>query len=163
MKSNYEGFRGWIKYVRDYKDNKDFTSENLVEKELRSRIKQLETNYAEQSKLLALRNKTIDVLNDEITSLRKRNHELRKTLEKQCQTASELEILLKEKELSRRKSAGAVGGLKAKISVLKKDLARANHKILWLSNNQKAPTIEEIKAYETRMKEVEKKQKKTID
>ena len=23
MKTNYEGFRGWINYVRDYKDNKD--------------------------------------------------------------------------------------------------------------------------------------------
>ena len=64
-----------------------------------------------------------------------------------------------EKELLRRKTAGQVDGLKAKISVLKKDLARANQKINWLSNNQKAPTKEEILAYELQMKEVEKKLK----
>ena len=30
-------------------------------------------------------------------------------------------------------------------------------KIQWLSNNQKAPTKEEIKAYDLQMKEVEKR------
>ena len=42
---------------------------------------------------------------------------------------------------------------------LKQDLERANQKIKWLKTNQKAPSKEEIIAYETRQREVEKRQK----
>ena len=65
--------------------------------------------------------------------------------------------MLNAKEEQRRKAAGQVGGLKATITKLTKELERANQKINWLKTNQKAPTKEEIIAYETRMKEVEKR------
>lgn len=148
--SNYDGFRGWLNYIRDYKDNKNLLGENLKEKELQDRI---------IDNLLVLRNQRIDVLTQEITDLRKRNDELRRNQNTTMKENEKLQEKVKEKELARRKNAGAIGGLKAKINELTKDLERANQKITWLKTNQKAPTKEEIIAYETRMKEVEKRQK----
>lgn len=40
-----------------------------------------------------------------------------------------------------------------------RELERANKKIIWLSNNQKAPTKEEIIAYDFQYKEVERRNK----
>jgi chromosome segregation ATPase len=159
MKSNYDGFRGWLNYIRDYKDNKDLLGENLKEKELQDTIEKLTTNSKEKDNLLALRNQRIDVLNQEITDLKQRNDELRRNLNTTMKENEKLQEKVKEKEKARRKNAGAIGGLKAKINELTKDLERANQKITWLKTNQKAPTKEEIIAYETRMKEVEKRQK----
>lgn len=159
MKSNYDGFRGWLNYIRDYKDNKNLLGENLKEKELNDRIDQLRGLAKEQSDLLVLRNNRIDNCNQEITDLRKRNDELRRNLNTTMKENEKLQEKVKEKEKARRKNAGAIGGLKAKINELTKDLERANQKITWLKTNQKAPTKEEIIAYETRMKEVEKRQK----
>lgn len=163
MKSNYNGIRGWLNYVRDYKDNKDILGENLKEKELNDKITQLENINKEQSDLLALRSKTIDVLNDELTQQKKRNNELRKTLEKQCDVSNDLEAIINKKELERRKNAGAIGGLKKKINELNYELEKAKHKINFLEKSKHAPSKEEIIAYETRMKEVEKKLKKNVD
>lgn len=159
MKSNYDGFRGWLNYIRDYKDNKDLLGENTLEKELREEIEKLKANSKEKDNLLALRNQRIDVLNQEITDLKQRNDELRRNLNTTMKENDKLQEKVEEKEKARRKNAGAIGGLKAKINELTKDLERANQKITWLKTNQKAPTKEEIIAYETRMKEVEKRQK----
>jgi len=160
MKNDYKGIKGLIKYIRDYKDNiknahqyNEYIDEKI---KLQEQLNQLifEKNMLEaelceiEHKLKCERidNKTrqnlIHSLNEEINKLTKK---------------------VEERELLRRKTAGQVGGLKAKVSVLKKDLARANQKINWLSNNQKAPTKEEIIAYETCMKKVEKNLKKNID
>lgn len=163
MKSNYNGIRGWLNYIRDYKDNKDILGENLKEKELNDKITQLENISKEKDNLLALRNQRIDVLNQEITDLKQRNDELRRNLGTTMKANNELQEKLRITENARRKNAGAIGGLKAENNKLKKDLAKANQKINWLSNNQKAPTKEEILAYELQMKEVEKKLKKDID
>lgn len=159
MKSNYDGFRGWLNYIRDYKDNKNLLGENLKEKELNDRIDQLRGLAKEQSDLLVLRNNRIDNCNQEIIDLRKRNDELRRNLGTTMKANNELQEKLRITEKARRKNAGAIGGLTAKINELKQDLERANQKITWLKTNQKAPTKEEIIAYETRMKEVEKRQK----
>lgn len=167
MKTNYEGFRGWINYVRDYKDNKDndLISANEVIKannkiqRLEKKVEQLSYIGKEKDNLIMLREKRIEATNNKLTSYIKRNDELRSTLETQCKITKELEEKVKEKELARRKNAGAIGGLKAENNKLKQDLERANQKIIWLKTNQKAPTKEEILAYEMRMKEVEKRQK----
>lgn len=163
MKSNYDGFRGWLNYIRDYKDNKDLLGENTLEKELRDEIEKLKEKLKENSKekdnLLALRNQRIDVLNQETIDLKQRNDELRRNLGTTMKANNELQEKIKEKEKARRKNAGAIGGLKAENNKLKQDLERANQKITWLKTNQKAPTKEEIIAYETQMKEVEKRQK----
>lgn len=159
MKSNYDGFRGWLNYIRDYKDNKNLLGENLKEKELREEIEKLKANSKEKDNLLALRNQRIDVLIQEITDFKKRNDELRRNLNTTMKENEKLQEKVEEKEKARRKNAGAIGGLKAKINELTKDLEKAEHKITWLKTNQKAPSKEEIIAYETRQKEVEKRQK----
>ena len=157
--SNYDGFRGWLNYIRDYNDNKDLLGENTLEKELREEIEKLKANSKEKDNLLVLRNKRIDSCNEEIINLKRRNNELRKAMQEFGKENKKLQEKVQEKETARRKNAGAIGGLKAKINELKLDLERANQKITWLKTNQKAPTKEEIIAYETRMKEVEKRQK----
>lgn len=170
MKSNYNGFRGWLNYVRDYKDNKDLLGENLREKELNDKINELNDEIEkllyigkEKDNLITLKDKRIEAMGNKISSYAKRTDELRSVVETLSKENDVINEQLKIKELARRKTAGQVGGLTAKINVLKKDLARANLKINWLSNNQKAPTKEEILAYELQMKEVEKKLKKDID
>ena len=170
MKSNYNGFRGFWNYIKDYKDNKDLLGENLREKELNDKINELndeieKSSYIarEKDNLLALKEKRIEAMGSKISSYAKRTDELRSVVETLSKENDVINEQLKIKELARRKNAGAIGGLKAKISVLKKDLARANQKINWLSNNQKAPTKEEILAYELQMKKVEEKLKKDID
>lgn len=160
MKSNYDGFRGWLNYIRDYNDNKDLLGENTLEKELREEIEKLKANSKEKDNLLVLRNKRIDSCNEEIIDLKRRNDEIRRNMQEMGKENKKLQEKLQEKEKARRKNAGAIGGLKAENNKLKQDLERANQKITWLKTNQKAPTKEEIIAYETRMKEVEKRQKK---
>lgn len=155
--SNYDGFRGWLNYIRDYEDNKDLLGDNLKEKELKNEIEILEKNSEEKDHLLFLRNQRIDVLTTKCKNYSRRNDELRSILNTTMKENDKLQEKLQEKELLRRKNASAIGGLKAKINELKSELERANQKIAWLKNNQKAPTKEEIIAYETRMKEVEKR------
>lgn len=160
MKSNYDGFRGWLNYIRDYKDNKDLFGDDLVENELREEISKLKANSIEKDKLLALRNNRIDALGEELINERKRCNELRSNLQSYGKEVDKLKEKLEKTELARRKNVGAIGGLKAENNKLKQDLERANQKITWLKTNQKAPTKEEIIAYETRQKEVEKRLKK---
>ena len=171
MKTNYEGFRGWLNYIRDYKDNKDndlICANEMIKAtkkmtKLEKQIEQLSYIGREKDNLIELKDKRIEAIGNKISSYAKRNDELRSVIETLSKENDVINEQLKIKELARRKTAGQVGGLKAKISVLKKDLARANQKINWLSNNQKAPTKEEIIAYELQMKEVEKKLKKDIE
>ena len=158
MKSNYDGFRGWLNYIRDYKSNKDMLDENLNETYLKEEIEHLRDNSKEKDKLLVLRNKRIEENNNTIIDLKRSNDEIRRNMQEMGKENKKLHEKLQEKEKARRKNAGAIGGLKAKINELKQDLERANQKITWLKTNQKAPTKEEIIAYETRMKEVEKRQ-----
>lgn len=155
----------WLNYVRNYKeskDNEDITDGTIVElnkkiKKLNKRIEQASYIAREKDNLNSLRERRIDALNNKISSYVKRNDELRSIVETLYKENAELKEKVEQKELARRKNAGAIGGLKAKINELKQDLERANQKITWLKNNQKAPTKEEIIAYETRMKEVEKR------
>lgn len=171
MKSNYTGFKGWVRYVRDYKSNiknshqyEEYIDEtSKLREQLKQEIENKKLIGQEKDNLLKLREEKIQILSNELCRAKK---EIKKQITEKEIYIDEYErtqYLLDEKEKARRKYAGSIGGLKAKISVLKKDLARANQKINWLSNNQKAPTKEEILAYELQMKEVEKKLKKDID
>ena len=167
MKQWLNGVGDWLNYVRNYKeskDNEDITDGTIVElnkkiKRLNKRIEQASYIAREKDNLISLRERRIDALNNKISSYVRRNDELRSIVETQYKENEKLQEKVKEKELARRKNAGAIGGLKAKINELKQDLERANQKITWLKTNQKAPTKEEIIAYETMMKEVEKRQK----
>ena len=165
MKQWLNGVGDWLNYVRNYKeskDNEDITDGTIVElnkkiKKLQKDIKDREYISREKDSLIELREKRIDALNNKISSYVKRNDELRSIIETQYKENEELKEKLEQKELARRKNAGAIGGLKAKINELNNDLEKANQKITWLKTNQKAPSKEEIIAYETRMKEVEKR------
>lgn len=166
MKSNYNGIRGFWKYIKDYKDNKDLLGENLREKELNDKISELNDELEklsyirkEKDNLIALKEKRIEAMGNKISSYAKRTDELRSVVETLSKENDVINGQLKIKELARRKTAGQVGGLKAKINILKLDLDRANHKINFLEHSKHAPSKEEIIAYETRMKEVEKRQK----
>ena len=166
MKTNYEGFRGWINYIRDYKDNidNDLISANEVIK-ANEEIKKLKKKIAdnvyiakEKDGLIAKLNQRIDYLNEKISSHAQRCEELRKNLNTTMKENEHLNEKLKEKEKARRKNAGAIGGLKAKINELTNQLDKANYTIDFYRKSKK-PNIEEIKAYDTRMKEVEKRLK----
>ena len=154
-------------YVKNYKVNKDnddisvavIRDLNLKIEKLKKELKDREYIVTEKDNLLALKEKRIEAMGNKISGYAKRNDELRSIIETQYKENAKLTEKVKEKELARRKNAGAIGGLKAKLNELKQDLERANQKITWLKTNQKAPTKEEIIAYETRMKEVEKRQK----
>ena len=174
MKQWLNGVGDWLNYVRNYKEsknNEDITDGTIVElnkkiKKLQKEAKDREYIAKEKDNLLLLKEKRIEAMGNKISGYAKRNDELRSIIETQYKENEKLQEKVKEKELARRKNAGAIGGLKAKINLLNtniihlcKDLERANQRIIWLKNNQKAPTKEEIFAYEMRMKEVEKRQK----
>lgn len=161
MKSNYDGFRGWLNYIRDYNDNKDLLGENTLEKELREEIEKLKANSKEKDNLLVLRNKRIDSCNEEIIDLKRRNDEIRRNMQEMGKENKKLHEKLQEKETARRKNAGAIGGLKAENNKLKQELDKANYTIEYYRKSKK-PNIEEIKAYELGHREVEKRQKNGI-
>lgn len=173
MKQWYDGVCDWLNYVRNYKEsknNEDITDGTIVElnkkiAKLKNEKKQLSYIGKEKDNLLELKEKRIEAMGNKISNYAKRNDELRSIIETQYKENEKLKEKLEQKELARRRNAGAIGGLKAtitkhekKIADLEKELERANQKINWLKTNQKAPTKEEILAYEMRMKEVEKRQ-----
>ena len=170
-KNNYDGVFGWLRYIIDYPYNKidlellegEIKEKQEEKKRMNKRLNDevINRKLIEQEKdnLIATLNKRIDVMGTDLSNTKKRNNELRNTIAILYKQNEDLEVKLNEKEKARRKNAGAIGGLKAKINELKQDLEKANHKVIWLKTNQKAPSKEEIIAYETRMKEVEKRQK----
>lgn len=165
MKQWLNGVGDWLNYVRNYKeskDNEDITDGTIVElnkkisklkKEIKNRTEIAET----KDSLIQLLEKRIQALGNELSSTKKRNNELRNTIAILYKQNEDLEIEVNNRELLRRKAAGKVGGLKATITKYEKELERKENKIHWLKTNQKAPSKEEIIAYETRMKEVEKR------
>lgn len=165
LKKTYRGFLGWIRYVRDYKDNIDndlIYDHKLIEKQReidKQKVETAEYKYlvAERQKLIQLQEKRIQNLNKKITGLKKEKKELCDSLANAQLKMNVLEDKLNEKEQSRRASAGAIGGLKAKINDLTNELAKAEYTIEYYRNNRKKPNVEEIKAYEYSRKAVEKR------
>ena len=177
----------WLNYcrIKSYKENKkneeiaDGTIVELnkqienVKKDYEEKEKQSEFIAKEKDNLIKLLNNRIDALNEKISSVCKRNNELRSILQA---TSNELdstkEELAKEK-ISRKKCAGAVGGLTARVNSLTKELKQttgerdmamksldqAKYTINFYKTHQKSPSIEELKAYEYSRKEVEKRMK----
>ena len=165
MKNNYSGFRGWINYIRDYKDNVDndlISQQLLVDanneiKKLKKKIEKLEELSKEKDNLIKLRDDRVQTLTNKLSESKRDNTTKQNIINILNEQLDDMTIKYHGKEKARRKNAGAIGGLKAKINELELDLEKANHKITWLSKNQKAPSKEEIQAYDTQMKEVEKR------
>ena len=167
LKKTYREFVSWVRYVREYKDNKDNDSiydQNIVAKQkeidkLKKNVENRDIIAKEKDNLIALQEKRISVLLSEISSTKKRNNELRNTISNLYIQNQDLEKEIEKKEQLRRKTASAKGGFMKQIKKLEQEVERQDRKIMWLVNNQKAPTKEEIMAYEKQMKEVERRLK----
>ena len=185
MKDLFNDIRAWLDYIKNREKNEkkeeinqDTIRElrNTVQKlknERKEELKQREYISKEKDNLLVLRNNRIDFLTKQLSDSNGRNDELRSILEK---TSKELDItkveLAKEKK-SRKKCAGAVGGLTARVNTLTKELdntnnslkqaceelSKAKYTINFYKTHQKSPSIEELKAYDYSRKEVEKRMK----
>lgn len=161
------GVNEWWNYVRNYIENKlneeiaDHRTIELNKKinKLEEEIKQREYIAKEKDNLIQLREKRVQSLTDKCSSYAKRNNELRNTVQKLSNQVDDLTKQVQEKETLRRKNAGAIGGLKAQVNNLIKQLDQANYTIDFYRNHRKSPTLEEIKAYEYQRKEVERRQK----
>lgn len=164
MKQWYAGVCDWLNYVRNYKEaknNEEITDAEKVElnkkiKKLQKELKDREYIAKEKDNLLALKEKRIEAMGNKISGYAKRCDELRSVVNTQYNQILDLEDQVKEKEQARRKNAGAIGGLKAKINELIEKLDKANYTIEYYRKSKK-PNIEEIKAYELGHREVEKR------
>lgn len=105
----------------------------------------------EKDSLIKLRDHRIQELNSQVGKLRR--NLLAK--EKEC---IDLQSKLEEKEKTRRILASKLGGIQGTIKHLAKELESANDKIEFLKSSRRAPTKDEILAYEYSQKEVLKRQ-----
>lgn len=172
MKNNYKGFSGWIRYIRDYKDNvdNDLISEqrlidaNRVNSILEAQLKQEKELTKERENALQLAENRIQSLNEKYSELKKeiKTIEIEKAniIKEMAQITNRLETI----EYKRRVNAVEIGHRQRKINKLtkeienlKQELAKKDHTINFLKSSKHAPTKEEIEAYELRMKEVEKR------
>ena len=164
MKDLYLRFREWLKYVRNYKNSEE--EENTRDCILREKYKEIETLKKEikncdfmneqRAELMKLQEKRIQNQNKKIRELKIREKEFIEKMEDDLKIREDLEKKLNEKEQSRKASASALGGYKAKINQLQKELDKANYTIEYYRKSKK-PTLEEIKAYEYQRKAVEKR------
>ena len=167
MKNLYLKFREWLKYVRNYKENKENDSiydHKIIEKNkeiaaIKEELKKSDFLNEERANLIKLQEKRIQNLNQKYTEIKKEIKGLNEILKVKKELINDLNNKLIEKEKSRKASAGALGGYKTKISQLQKELEKANYTINFYKTHQKSPTLEELKAYEYSRKEVERRQK----
>lgn len=166
MKQWYLGVCDWLNYVRNYKEaknNEEITDGEKIElnkkiKKLQKELKDREYIAKEKDSLLELKEKRIEAMGNKISSYAKRCDELRSVLNTTMDENKKLTEKVEQKEQARRKNAGAIGGLKARINELEEQLIKANYTIEFYRKSKK-PTLEEIKAYELGHREVEKRQK----
>lgn len=115
MKKWLNGVGDWLNYVRNYKEsknNEDITDGTIVElnkkiKKLQKELKDREYIAKEKDNLLLLKEKRIEAMGNKISNYAKRNDELRSIIETQYKENEKLQEKIKEKELARRKNAGA--------------------------------------------------------
>lgn len=176
MKTNYDGFRGWLNYIRDYKDNIDndlISEQRLIDAnkeitKLQKKIEELECLIKEYEHLIQLREIRIEEGNKKISTLMRENKILQENYLIIMRDNEKLEEKIDTIEKRRRANAAAIGQKQRKINKLEKAmaelienhkyaLAKLEHKINFLENSKHAPTKEEVIAYETSMKEVEKR------
>ncbi len=139
-------------------------------------IKAKKTKLEEENEEMASLNETIKELKEQYSSAVKEYNSKIDNLSMQLEIKNNLLIKESKKlavtEESRRKSAGAVGGLTAKVNALSKELdqtikdrnkaveelQKAKYTIDFYKKHRKSPDIEKIKAYDFQFKEVEKRQ-----
>lgn len=174
MKNNYKGFRGWLNYIRDYKDNIDndlVSAQMLVDanKEIENliyKIDGLKYIQKEQNDLVAKLNARIQRLNGKCGGLKRENNGLLEVATKlnndyieAVDVIEEKKLMIKQLNMKYAQAQRKMKKLTKEIESLNQELAKKDHKINFLKSSKHAPTKEEIIAYETQMKEVEKRQK----
>ena len=83
FKSLWGGFRSWLNYVREYKDNKDYCEIKEAEvlnacreiERLKDHIKELEITSKLKDELIEKRDSRIELLNARVSELMKANKE----------------------------------------------------------------------------------------
>lgn len=165
LKKTYRGFLGWLRYVKDYKDNLDndlISEHRLIE--ANKKITRIKKKYDDllliqkaNEELLSKREIRFQELNNKYGQLQRELKDKNTIIVDQIQYIDELRLKLEKTEYARRKNAGAIGGLKTKIKELEEKLNKANYTIEYYRKNRKQPNVEEIKAYEYSRKEVEKR------
>ena len=160
IKSTWVNFKDWLDYVKDCKKNmeKVTTYEDTI-KGLNETIDTLKRNLETEIMISKEKDESIKLLDNRIQIANQRYSYLKKEEKENSKKIQTLEKLVIKKEHQRRINASAMGGLKKQINSLEDSLERANLKINWLQNNQKAPSKEEILAYDFQFKEVERRQK----
>lgn len=167
VKESYRGFKGWLYYIRDYKDNVEnemISQQMLVDANTRiellsNELKHQEDLYKEQSELLSKRNDRIKILTDKLTDEKILNKMHIETIEELTSQIDEMEQELKDKNKTIKKLNMKYAFSQRKIKKQEKDIQRKDHKINFLLASKEAPSKEKIMAYEKCMKEVEKRQK----
>ena len=168
IKRTWVDFKDWLDYVKNQKKHIETVelAENTIDC-LKKTIKTLEAKLEKEQEIGRSKDELTKKLDDRIQNLNQKYGMLKQETnalekeKKQLQDAYNLAMeKIEEKEYQRRANATKIGAKQRKINNLEKELEKANMKINWLQKNQKAPSKEEIMAYETRMKEVEKRLKK---
>lgn len=172
MKNNYKGFRGWLNYIRDYKDNIDndlVSEQRLIDankeiEQLHSKIEMQEYLYKEQCELVNKLDARIKNLNEKLSVTKKKEHDYLISLDdlEQCYAEStgkveEKNKIIKQLNMKYAQSQRKIKKLNNDIFDLKTKIIQQDHKINFLKSSRHAPTKEEIEAYELQMKEVEKR------
>lgn len=161
-----EGIKGRICWILFYKKiNKEWSEETLENDLLKVQFEntkiKLETeniNIAkEKDNLLKLRDIRVEQLNETISNQRREIKHLSTIITDNNILIEDLDKTIEDKELSRRINAGKIGGLVKYNNQLKNELEIANKKIEFLKANRRAPSKEEIVAYEYNQREVLKR------
>lgn len=167
LKQMWGDFRNRIRYYREYKDNKNYcdikeAEAKEYEEKLEALNKKLEEREAinkEKDNLIVLLNNRIDTLNSKITQLKiddKTKASIIQDLKEQLENMTDK---YHEAEHRRRQTVAEISHRQRTINKLEKENEKKDHKINFLKTSRHAPTKEEIIAYETSMREVEKRQK----
>lgn len=170
------GVNNWFIYVISYKENKEndlINDKKIIEKnkqieKLKKEIENYKNYENEKINIIKLREKDIKKLSTKIHEYKSQLKEITEKLLHEQEENMQLNKKLETKEHERRTSAGAVGAKQKKINRLKKEIEELNKQhtleilsknatIEYLKKHRRAPTKEEVIAYELSLKEVEKR------
>ena len=168
LKQMWGDFRNRIRYYREYKDNQDYyeikeaEALELLRKidKLEKKAKEREVISKEKDNLIKLREERIDQLSTKLTQAKQDNATKQNIINILNSQLEEMTNKYHEAEHRRRQTVTEISHRQRTINKLEKEIEKKDHKINFLKTSRHAPTKEEIIAYETGMREVEKRQRK---
>lgn len=168
LRQMWGDFRNRIRYYREYKDNQEYyeikeaEALELLRKidKLEKKAKEREAISKEKDNLIVLLNNRIDTLNTKITQLKIDDKTKASIIQDLKEQLEDMTDKYQETEHRRRQTVTEISHRQRTINKLEKEIEKKDHKINFLKTSRHAPTKEEIIAYETGMREVEKRQRK---